>query len=84
MRAFELADEEQQQELRFMLSIVDSESKIAKAKQLFIDLGVLEDAKNIKLKYQEKAILSLESINVEEGHKNVLTALAEQLLNREI
>lgn len=84
LRAFELADEEQQQELRFMLSIVDSESKIAKAKQLFIDLGVLEDAKNIKLKYQEKAILSLESIKVEEGHKNVLTALAEQLLNREI
>ncbi len=84
LRAFELANAEQQKELHLMLSINDSESKIAKAKQLFIDLGVLEDAKNIKLKYQEKAIFSLDSIKVEECSKNVLTALAEQLLNREI
>lgn len=84
LRAFELANDEQQKELASMLLLNDYDAKISKAKYLFTNLGVLEDAKKMKAIYQEKASLSLAQIQVEESRKAVLIALAEQLLNREI
>jgi geranylgeranyl diphosphate synthase, type II len=84
LRAFELANEEQQKELTSMLLMEDLNAKISKAKDLFITLGVLEDAKKMKAIYQEKATLSLENIEVEESRKIVLIELSKQLLDREI
>ncbi|MBP6458691.1 MAG: polyprenyl synthetase family protein [Crocinitomicaceae bacterium] len=84
LRAFELANQDQRKELSSMLLMTDYNTKIAKAQQLFVALGVLDDAKRMKAIYQEKASLSLGNIPVEEGCKIVLFDLAEQLLNREI
>jgi geranylgeranyl diphosphate synthase type II len=84
LRAFELANQDQRKELSSMLLMTDYNTKIAKAQQLFVALGVLDDAKRMKAIYQENASLSLGNIPVEEGCKIVLFDLAEQLLNREI
>ncbi len=67
-----------------LLKMTDSENKIATAKQLFEEFGVVSFAKETMREFQRNALESLHRISVPQEQKQTLIALAELLLIREI
>jgi len=89
LKALEVADPQSvksiQQWLQTPTSAASKEenAKIEAIKALYVQLGVLEDAKILKQKYQQAAFDALAQISVGEGEKAIIANLAEDLLSRE-
>lgn len=70
-------------EIELILSIQDKKLKVAEASKAIQEWGVLEEVKIIKQNYFQKAMNSLNEIQVDEDKKLILRALANQLIDRE-
>lgn len=70
-------------EIESILSINDKTLKVAAATKAIQEWGVLEEVKIIKRNYFQKAMNSLNEIQVNEEMKLSLRALANQLIDRE-
>ncbi|NDF60153.1 MAG: polyprenyl synthetase family protein [Crocinitomicaceae bacterium] len=70
-------------EIESILSINDKTLKVAAASKAIQEWGVLEEVKIIKRNYFQKAMNSLNEIQVNEEMKLSLRALANQLIDRE-
>jgi geranylgeranyl diphosphate synthase type II len=70
-------------EIESILSIQDKKLKVAEASKAIQEWGVLEEVKIIKQNYFQKAMNSLNEIQVDEDKKLNLRALANQLIDRE-
>jgi geranylgeranyl diphosphate synthase type II len=77
-------EKQQGDEVNKMLLIQDSKTKVKTAQQLIKDLGIFNEAQELKSYYQQKAISALEAINVSNDHKLVLVELSDFLFNREV
>ena len=84
LKAIESANKIHSNKMQELLNMSDSENKIAFAKQLFEEFGVVAFAKETMKAYQRIALESLDKISVPQEQKQTLIALAEMLLNREI
>jgi len=76
------ANPEQQEILKQLQNEEKIELKISRTRELFDHLGAKEKCREDMLSYQNKALKSLEAIDVPEAQKAGLKALAEFLLNR--
>ena len=85
IKALELAKEDLQQELLDLLSNtkIDSDKKIIQVKSIYKQLGVEEYSKTKMNEYYSKAILALNSVNVDDEKKQGLADFAAKLMNRE-
>ena len=84
LKAIESANKIHSNKVQELLNMSDSENKIAFAKQLFEEFGVVAFAKETMKEYQHIALESLDMISVTKEQKQTLIALAEMLLIREI
>lgn len=84
LKAKELANEQQQEELRIQLHNSDSFEKVLKTTQLLTDTGAKDATVGIMKDFHSKAMYALESITVPEINKQPLKKLASYLLVREI
>jgi geranylgeranyl diphosphate synthase type II len=84
LTAYKYASISQKQELDKMLTIKQHEEKIQTARQLFIEIDVLNKVKDLMRAYQVKAQKSLEMISVEDKYKIRLRELSNYLINREL
>lgn len=84
IKAFELADAAQKNELLKMLNMKPSQQKIVKAEQLFESIGVKELAKRQMLDYYQTAKASLSQISADESLKLPLLFIGEYLMNRDV
>ena len=62
----------------------DPSNKINRVKQLFESTGAAQETKNEIENYTQKAISVLETIAIEEEHKNTLRAFGEMLMKRKV
>jgi geranylgeranyl diphosphate synthase type II len=77
-------EKQQGDEVNQMLLIQDSKTKVKTAQQLIKDLGIFDEAQELKSYYQKKAMTALEAIEVSNDHKLVLVELSDFLFNREV
>lgn len=71
-------------EVNDLLLIEDPIEKVNRAKILIKELGVFDDAQNLKEKYQKMALEALGNIDVSDADKVALYELSEFLFNREV
>lgn len=83
IRAFEKADKDQLKELEKMASDKNPISKVDKAIELFNELGVKEEANEIKSRFQEDALIHLNAINLSPSKKEEIKNFSLLLLGRE-
>jgi len=89
LRAMELADHHSLEQLKSILAtktIADSaeeKEKIESVKEIYRQLGVLEDARSMKEKYQKEAFKALDRLTVPPTQKIALDKIARSLLARE-
>lgn len=83
LKAYELATEDQKDRLNHAMQNMDGSERIHEVKQLFDETGIREQAEKIKTKYYDKALNSLESINVPSENKESLLGLAKFLMERD-
>lgn len=84
LKAFELADEIQKEELNLLLKESDVEFKVGATKSLFDSLQVKKVCKEIMQKHYQTAKEALLKINAPQENKQPLFALAAYLMEREI
>jgi geranylgeranyl diphosphate synthase type II len=77
-------EKQEQNEIYDLLKIQDLETKVEQAKRLIKDLGVYDEAIDLKNEYQTKAMYSLNQIDVSDDAKKVLIELSAFLFNREV
>ena len=70
-------------EIESILSIQDKKLKVAEASKALQEWGVLKEVRIIKQNYFQKAMNSLNEIQVDEDRKLILRELANQLIDRE-
>ena len=83
IRAFEKANESQLLELEKMASDPNSKSKVQKAIELFNELGVKDEANEIKSRFQADALEHLNVINLSASKKEEIKNFSILLLGRE-
>lgn len=83
VKAFEKANSAQQKELKKWLSSSDEEAKINGVKSVYDDLKIREEAEKLMEVYQDKSLINLKLIDVEESLKAPLRNLAYSLLVRQ-
>jgi geranylgeranyl diphosphate synthase type II len=71
-------------EIDELLSIEKTTLKVEKAQKLIKDLGVFDDANQLKNNYHTKAMEALSKINVQDELKQALFDLSDFLFNREV
>jgi geranylgeranyl diphosphate synthase type II len=71
-------------EIDELLSIENTTLKVEKAQKLIRDLGVFDDANQLKNNYHSKAMEALSKINVQDEYKQALFDLSDFLFNREV
>lgn len=81
--AFEKANKNQLHELENMATEADPKSKVEKAKKLFDELGVKEEANAIKSRFQEDALEHLNSVHLSPSKKEDIKNFSILLLGRE-
>ena len=84
LKAQELANATQSEQLKNMLAEPNPHVKVETAKQLFTAIGVDQLAKDLMFDYYQKAKKEIEAIQVPEQDKQELIALGEYLINRDI
>ena len=83
LKAYELANPKQKEELDKQLNNKDGEDKIRAFKALFEQLDVRTEAEKKKQEFYQKALTNIENIEVPNENKRNLLQLAEQLMSRE-
>jgi len=86
LKALELAQGDIQQELQSLLSTptIEAQAKVEAVTAIYERLEVRKDAEQIKAHYQQKAFDHLAAVAIPVERKQILTALAESLMQREI
>lgn len=77
-------EKQKDNEVDSMLMIDDSVLKVKTAQNLIKDLGIYDEAQELKSSYQQKAMDALDKINVSKENKTVLIELSDYLFNREV
>lgn len=77
-------EKQQNNEVDALLLIEDSVVKVETAKKLIKELGVYDEAQQLKQEYQAKAMQALSKIIVKEEEKVALIELSDFLFNREV
>ena len=85
IKALELADEKQQQELSYWLSLnqFNEPKKVAAVTAIYNALGLRQVAEEVMHNYADKAFDALNAINLPGEHKQYLQEFADGLLVRE-
>lgn len=84
LKAFELANDFQKDELAVLLNEEDAEFKVAAVRNLFDSIGVKEICKGIMQEHYSIAKEALAKINIPDEKKKPLLELAAYLMDREI
>lgn len=84
LKAFEMATQEQKEQLNSLLKEEDFNLKIKTAKKLFNTIGVREACKEIMNHHYNLAKKALQSIQIEDSRKAPLLQLAAYLMERDI
>ena len=84
LKAFELANDFQKDELAVLLNEEDAEFKVAAVRNLFDSIGIKEICKGIMQEHYSIAKEALAKINIPEEKKKPLLELAAYLMEREI
>lgn len=84
LKAFEMATQEQKEQLNSLLKEEDFDLKIKTAKKLFNTIGVREACKEIMNHHYNLAKKALQSIQIEDSRKAPLLQLAAYLMERDI
>ena len=83
LKAYELANPQEKEELDLQLLNQDGEEKIRTVKVIFDRLNVKAAAEEQKQIFYQKAIVNIQNIKVPDKNKRNLLNLAEQLMSRE-
>lgn len=83
LKAFELADKNQKDELNAILNQQTGNEKIENARALFETLGVREKAEEQKELFYQNALINMRKIDVPEEQKEALLGLSKHLMSRE-
>jgi len=84
LKAYEIANEVQKNELNYLLEESDMELKVEKVKILFDTLNIRETCKGIMNDHYEKAKVAISQISITEDKKKPLLELAAYLMEREV
>ena len=86
LKALEVADEATQKQLSHYMRVadIDEKEKIESVTNIFKRLNIPDLAGAIKNDYREKAYQFLDQVSVREEKKEVLRALAEKFIQREV
>jgi len=86
LRAMELAKGPRKQALSDLMigDYIEESAKIKAITQIYTDLGIREDAEELKEKYLQKAFEHLKAVQVPEENKEELNLLANELMGREV
>ncbi|RKR14589.1 geranylgeranyl diphosphate synthase type II [Maribacter vaceletii] len=86
LKALELGTKEQIRELTDLYSIHpnDTKHKIDTVKEVFVETGVVENAKEKISEYTQKAFEVLEELQITKENKEVLREFGESLMQREV
>ena len=84
VKAMELAQKNDAAELKVLLSSgqLTADEKIRKVKDLYLKLGVKDVAEKKIKKYFEKALESLENVQISKDRKRIILSLASMLMER--
>lgn len=84
LKALELAEGENLNILQQLITSnkVNQQEKIQKVKNLYVNLGVVELAKEKMEEFYKKSIQSLEAIEIDSFKKNELLSIANQMMKR--
>ncbi len=82
IKAFEMADEQQQQALEHWMNSPEKEAKVLKVTELFKTIGIQELTQQKVLTYQLEAIDILQALPGEDKEKALLLSYMEQLKKR--
>lgn len=83
LKAYELANSQQKEELEKQLYNKNREEKIKAIQSIFEQLNVRAVAEEQKQKFYQKALINMKNIKVPDQNKQDLLGLAEQLMSRE-
>lgn len=83
LKAYDLADSKQKEELDLQLHNKNGVDKINAIKSIFDRLNVKAAAEEQKQLFYQKALLNIKNIKVPDSNKQDLLGLAEQLMSRE-
>lgn len=84
LKAFELADNEQQKKLQELSEEVDEQMKVEETRKIFDQLGVRELARIEMERHYALALESMEFVTASAEKKKPLLKVAEYLMNREV
>ena len=84
LKAFELADNEQQKKLQELSEEVDEQVKVEETRKIFDQLGVRDLARVEMERHYALALESIELVTVSAEKKKPLLKVAEYLMNREV
>lgn len=83
LKALELGSAEQKKELKGLFNIQeDKDDKVARVLSIFNDLNIKTETQKLMDCYYDKAMKTLEKIELNKEKKDVLIKLAESLMNR--
>lgn len=83
LKAYELANSQQKEELEKQLYNKNREEKIKAIQSIFEQLNVRAVAEEQKQKFYQKALINMKNIKMPDQNKQDLLGLAEQLMSRE-
>lgn len=83
LKAQELATEQQSISLDEAMTELNGEERIQKVKSIFDEIGIRTHAEEVKNKYYQKALKSMDTINVPSENKESLLGLANLLMERD-
>lgn len=84
IKAFELADTSQKEQLRVAYSLKNTEEKITTVKKLFVETGAEQAVKLAVKEYTEKALNLLSELSIESPKKELFRAFAAELMVRNL
>lgn len=84
LKAFELADNEQQKKLQELSEEMDEQMKVEETRKIFDQLGVRELARIEMERHYALALESMELVTASAEKKKPLLKVAEYLMNREV
>jgi geranylgeranyl diphosphate synthase type II len=83
LKAQELATEQQSTSLNEAMTKLQGEERIRKVRSIFDEIGIRAHAEEVKNKYYQKALKSMDAINVPSENKESLLGLAKFLMERD-
>lgn len=83
LKAYELASDKQSQELSEAMSDLEGADRIEKVKIIFDEIGIKTHAEEVKTQYYNRALKSMNTINVPDENKASLLGLAKFLMERD-